>query len=122
MRLAIVSDIHGNLPALEAVLADLRTRGTDATVNLGDCASSPLWPLETFELLETLAWPTVRGNHDRWIAERPLNAMGATDQFTAAALGEHRCRALGGLPATRKLDGGVLAVHGTPASDVENLL
>jgi predicted phosphodiesterase len=67
MRLAIISDIHGNLVALEAVLADLRARSPDVTINLGDCVTSPLWPRETFELLATLDLPTVRGNHDRWI-------------------------------------------------------
>ncbi len=44
MRLAVISDIHGNLAALEAVLADIKARGVDRTVNLGDCVTSPLWP------------------------------------------------------------------------------
>jgi predicted phosphodiesterase len=47
MRLAVVSDIHGNLPALEAVVRDFRSRGADAVVNLGDSLSGPLLPLET---------------------------------------------------------------------------
>ena len=63
MRLAVISDVHGNLRALEAVLADIGTRGVDLTVNLGDCVTSPLWPKETFEALQVLALPTVRGNH-----------------------------------------------------------
>lgn len=46
MRLAVISDIHGNLAALEAVLADIKARGVDRTVNLGDCVTSPLWPRE----------------------------------------------------------------------------
>lgn len=54
MRLAVLSDIHGNLPALEAVIADLEKNGADAVVNLGDCASGPLWPAETVRLLRTL--------------------------------------------------------------------
>ena len=62
MRLAVISDVHGNLRALEIVLADIRARGVDAMVNLGDCVTSPLWPRETFELLETVSMPTVRGN------------------------------------------------------------
>ncbi len=65
MRVAVISDIHGNLRALEAVLADIKTRSADATVNLGDCVAGPLWPQETFDLLASLAFPTVRGNHDR---------------------------------------------------------
>jgi Calcineurin-like phosphoesterase len=71
MRLAVISDVHGNLAALEAVLADIKLRGPDYTINLDDCVTSPLWPRETFEALQSLALPTVRGNHDRWIEEYP---------------------------------------------------
>ena len=42
MRIAIIADIHGNLPALEAVLADIKRRAVDRTINLGDCVSGPL--------------------------------------------------------------------------------
>jgi len=54
MRLAIISDVHGNVRALEAVLADIRSRGVDATVNLGDCVAGPTWPRECFECLAAL--------------------------------------------------------------------
>jgi hypothetical protein len=50
MRLAVISDVHGNLPALEAVVADIKKRQVDTTVNLGDCVTSPLWPKETLKL------------------------------------------------------------------------
>jgi predicted phosphodiesterase len=122
MRLAIISDVHGNLVALEAVLADLKTRGSDAIVNLGDCVTSPLWPRETFELLEMLAMPTVRGNHDRWVAEQPRAQMSLTVAFTHDALTAKQRAALGALPPTIALDDGILAVHGTPESDTEYLL
>jgi len=39
MRIAVISDVHGNLPALEAVLADIEARGADLTVHLGDCVT-----------------------------------------------------------------------------------
>jgi predicted phosphodiesterase len=52
MRLAVISDVHGNLPALEAVVADIKKRQVDSAVNLGDCVTSPLWPKETFEALQ----------------------------------------------------------------------
>ena len=42
MRLAVISDVHGNLPALEAVVADIKKRQVDSTVNLGDCVTSPI--------------------------------------------------------------------------------
>lgn len=104
MRLAVLADIHGNLPALEAVLADGGLRGVDAVMNLGDLASGPLWPLwprETVERLAPLALPTVRGNHDRAVAGP--DAMGPSDAYAFAALdagqrawlgpadGPHRC-------------------------------
>ena len=51
MRIAVIADIHGNLPALEAVLADIQRRNVDRTINLGDCVSGPLWPREVCDLL-----------------------------------------------------------------------
>ena len=53
MRLGVIADIHGNLLALEAVLAKLDDLGVDRIVNLGDCASGPLWPAETAALLRS---------------------------------------------------------------------
>ena len=44
MRLAVIADIHGNVAALQAVLADVKTRGADRIINLGDCVSGPVWP------------------------------------------------------------------------------
>ena len=74
MRIAVLADIHGNVLALDAVLDDLKRRGgADLTINLGDCVSGPLWPRETFERLEALDLPTVRGNHDRRVAVDPAD-------------------------------------------------
>jgi predicted phosphodiesterase len=61
MRLAIISDVHGNLLALQAVLADIKTRGVDGTVNLGDWVAGPLWPAETFDLLASLGSGPITG-------------------------------------------------------------
>lgn len=47
MRIAVVSDIHGNLPALEAVVSHFKRIGIDKVINLGDSLSGPLLPLET---------------------------------------------------------------------------
>ena len=65
MKLAVISDIHGNLLALRAVLADIARQGVDQTVNLGDILSGPLQPAETADLLMTCNFPTIRGNHER---------------------------------------------------------
>lgn len=122
MRIAVLSDVHGNVRALEAVLADIARRTPDVTVNLGDCVTSPLWPRETFELLETLSFPTVRGNHDRVLAE-PADAWKIPSVvFTRDTLTERQRSALGALPPSIDVAEGVLAVHGTPASDTRYLL
>lgn len=122
MRLAIIADVHGNLVALETVLADIRRRGADLTVNLGDCVTSPLWPRETFERLEQLSHPTVRGNHDRWLDQLPRQEMTPTVAFTHDCLTPHQRSALGQLPASLEFEGEVLALHGTQSSDSEYLL
>ncbi|MGA8391413.1 MAG: metallophosphoesterase, partial [Burkholderiaceae bacterium] len=57
MRIAVLSDIHGNLPALQAVQADLARRGVDLVINCGDILSGPLWPCETADALMALGWP-----------------------------------------------------------------
>jgi predicted phosphodiesterase len=117
IRLAVIADIHANLLALEAVIADIRTRGVDATVNLGDNVAGPLWPRETVELLATLELPTVRGNHDRWLLDRDEASLFPADRFAYAALTpEQRCTQHA-MPATIELPEGILAVHGTPSDD-----
>jgi predicted phosphodiesterase len=117
MRLAIISDIHANLLALEAVLVDIRARGVDDTVNLGDCVAGPLWPRQTWDLLTSLTCRTVRGNHDRYLLDRPLEKQPAVDRFAYQALHEKQRQALFDLPGSIDLDAGVLAVHGTPTDD-----
>lgn len=122
MRIAVIADIHGNLAALEAVLADVAARGIERTVCLGDCASGMMWPRETTELLMARGIPCVRGNHDRWLVEHASEAMGAQDKVAFAETTEPQRAWLGGLPTRLSPAPGVLACHGTPGSDVENLL
>ncbi|RUT95204.1 metallophosphoesterase, partial [Mesorhizobium sp. USDA-HM6] len=88
MRIAVLADIHGNVLALGAVLDDLERRGgADLVVNLGDCVSGPLWPRETIERLEALGLPTVRGNHDRRVAEDPTDQnMWPSDHYAQERL------------------------------------
>lgn len=122
MRLAVISDIHGNLVALEAVLADIKRRGVDKIVNCGDLCNSPLWPRETFDFLATLDLPTVRGNHDRWMVEVKPEEMSPALRYTYNELGVDRRRALGALPVNLRLDPDILMCHGTPTDDYEYLL
>lgn len=122
MRLAVISDIHGNLVALEAVLADLKGRGVDQTINLGDCCTSPLWPRQTFELLETLNLPTVRGNHDRAQFEPISDDLPPSGHYTRRELSDGQRAALGRLPPELRPHEEILAVHGSPGSDTSYLI
>jgi predicted phosphodiesterase len=122
MRLAVVADIHGNLLALEAVLEDIRRRAADCMINLGDCVSGPLWPRETMDLLDTLGLITVRGNHDRWVAEMPRERMYASDAYAFDVLTAEQRARLGALPAQCHLADSIAAVHGTPGDDNQYLL
>ena len=69
MLLALLYDIHGNLPALEAVLAD--ASDVDGFLLGGDYATAGAWPRETVERLKELENATwIRGNADRWLVDR----------------------------------------------------
>lgn len=122
MRIAFVSDIHGNLPALEAVRAELQRDPVDVVVNLGDIVSGPLWPRETAECLMALGWPTIAGNHERQVLRLPRARMGASDAHAADALTPPQLDWLRGLPPALRLDGDVWCVHGTPSSDLQYLM
>jgi putative phosphoesterase len=68
MRIAIISDIHGNLPALKAVLNDIETRKIDQVICLGDLVDFAPWPNEVIQLIRSLKMMTIMGNHDERIA------------------------------------------------------
>lgn len=122
MRLALVSDIHGNLPALLAVAAEIEAAGVQAVLNLGDIASGPLWPRETVAWLAERAWPTIAGNHERQ-ALAALPGRGDDDAFAAAELGPAERAWLAALPATlTAADSDIHAFHGVPGNDLMGLL
>ncbi len=117
MRLAVLSDIHGNLRALEAVHAQIKDSSPDITVNLGDCLSGPLWPEETAQYLMAQNWPTVRGNHDRVLVEPPASGLEDVDAFTHQCLSQASLAWLSSLPSTLSLAPDILLCHGSPSSD-----
>jgi putative phosphoesterase len=122
MKIAVISDIHGNLAALDAVLDDARSQGVDLIVNLGDILSGALYPSETADRLMALNLPTIKGNHERQLLAGDPARMGASDRFAHHALRDDQRAWLSGLPATLKLADDVLLVHGTPASDLDYFL
>lgn len=122
MRLAAISDIHGNLPALDAVLAAIARENVDLIVNLGDILSGPLWPRETAARLMLMKLPTIAGNHERQLLTLPPERQAASDRHAARELGEAERAWLRDLPAGLTLADGVRCCHGTPASDLHYLL
>ncbi len=114
----MLSDIHGNIAALDAVLADARERGVDRIVNLGDILSGALFPRETAERLMPMDLPTIRGNHERQVTDQPYERMEPSDRHAADRLTPAQVEWLAGLPTTLRLEPDVLMVHGTPDSDL----
>lgn len=122
MRLALVSDIHGNLPALEAVVEDIRLRGVDRIVCLGDNLSGPLLPRETAQYLMATDWLVLAGNHERQVLEYRAGEGSASDGHAHAQLGEAEFAWLRSLTPHAALSSEVFVCHGTPRSDCEHFL
>jgi putative phosphoesterase len=122
MKIAAISDIHGNLAALDAVLDDIRRRGADVIVNLGDILSGALQPAETADRLMSLGLPTIRGNHERQVLAGDPGRMGASDLHAHRSIRPGQRAWIAGLPQTLWLEKDVLLVHGTPASDTTYFL
>lgn len=116
MRIAVISDVHGNLAALDAVLADIEAQSVDATLALGDFLSGPFDPIGTVNRLMDLDFPRVRGNHDRWILEGH-HPDWEVDAFVRDRLETRHRDWLAALPLTRVFEGQVLMCHGTPSAD-----
>ena len=108
MRVAALHDVHGNLPALEAVLAEVASLEVDRIVCGGDVVAGP-FPRESLERLQRHDALFLRGNADREPSE-----------WVAAQLDPPARDFLAGLPTTVTLDG-VLYCHGSPRSDEEIL-
>ena len=130
MRIAIASDIHGNLTAFEAVLADLRQTSPDLILHGGDLADSGASPVEIVDRIRDLGWQGVVGNTDEMLFSpeslrefasqspklQPLFA--AIEEMAVAtreALGEERLAWLRALPRIR-IHGPMALVHASPES------
>lgn len=130
-RVAVLSDIHGVLPALEAVLAEPDVRAADVVVLTGDLAAGPQ-PVETLDLLVSLGeramW--VRGNADRELVlmatEPGYDVPYPESRWAARQLRQDQVELLAGLPLTQRLDidglGSTLFCHATPRDDEEVVL
>ena len=126
--LACLYDVHGNLPALDAVLADAGAQGATSYLLGGDYALYGGWPAETLARLEALEDATwIRGNVDRWVGGETGDVPDDPTPRTAipdcrAAIGEAAAARLLALPERAEPEGGTLAVHGSLASDMRSFL
>ena len=136
-RIALFSDVHGNLPALDAVLADIESSGVTEVYCLGDLVGYGPNPAGVIERIRTLGIPTVRGNYDDGIGNRrgECGCYYATEQakidgaasyaFTDGALDDFDHEWLAALPDDIRLEEGdvrVLLAHGSPRKINEYLL
>ncbi|MDQ0319866.1 diadenosine tetraphosphatase ApaH/serine/threonine PP2A family protein phosphatase [Pararhizobium capsulatum DSM 1112] len=119
MQIAVIADIHGNDLALEAVLTDIEHHGITDIVNLGDHLSSPLNAACTVDILMARNFPSVRGNHDRWLVTLDPADMGRSDRAAFDQLSSHHLEWLRSLPATLIYHDEILLCHGTPESDID---
>ena len=121
--IALLYDIHGNLPALEAVLADARGRGADEWIVGGDLAVFGPWPAETIGRLRELAdahW--LRGNVERWCAnpDEAPEPMRAAMPVYQEILGEALVLELAALPPSIAVGDDTRCWHASPVSDVRS--
>ena len=130
MQLAVISDIHGNLAALEVVLADAQRRSITRFLCLGDVAATGPQPHEVVFRLAALGCPVVMGNTDAWLLDPPGTDFGhpdlrEIDRWCATRLTEEDRRSMRAYQPTVALDvDGVrlLGVHGSPRSFDEQTL
>lgn len=121
-QIAVVSDIHSNYAALQAVVADIRRRGIDQVFNLGDSLSGPMLPQLTAQFLIDAGWPSLAGNHERQLLDAASGDGGAADVFAASMLAEDALAWARSLPQILHVDDELLLCHGTPYNDCECLL
>lgn len=125
MTLALIYDVHGNLPALEAVLVDAAGAGAQRYLLGGDYALFGPWPADTVARLREIPNATwIRGNVDRWTAfpdQVPDPGIGEAVAACRSELGTAVADGLGGLPEQVVLDG-TRYCHASPLSDLRSFL
>lgn len=119
MKTAIISDIHGNVDALQAVLLDIKNRGIKDIYNLGDSLYGPLFPIETYKLLVKENIRNIGGNCDRILLD--INTYNPTIKYVQDLLEEEHKDWISDLPFSLQTEDFYFC-HGTPTSDESYLL
>jgi predicted phosphodiesterase len=122
MKIAVISDIHGNIAALEAVAIDIRSRQAEVVLNLGDHVSGPLWPKETMDYLKRQGWLHIAGDHDRRLIDGCPEDLGPSDRYAKQMLDDEDLNWLRTLPIIAELPDGISFCHGSPRENSEYLL
>jgi predicted phosphodiesterase len=120
--IAVIADIHGNIWALEAVLADIKRRGITTTINLGDHVYGPIAPAATIQRIMREPTMNISGNEDTCLFLLEDQAGGFSSyHFTRSQLNAEQLAWLEGLPPTT-IVGDIFCCHGTPDSDSTYML
>ncbi|MBR1175026.1 metallophosphoesterase family protein [Bradyrhizobium sp. KB893862 SZCCT0404] len=115
MKFAAIADVHGNRPALEAVLADIAALGIDEIVNLGDHVSGPLEAARTADLLTERGFPSIQGDQDRILLE--LRQAGTSSRSDFRQLEPRHFDWIASMPSTLMYRDRVFLCHGSPKDD-----
>lgn len=118
MKIALISDIHGNCDALLAVLADMAREGVDSVINAGDTLGGPLASARTAEVLMQRDIPMIAGNHERQLLTLPPEQLNPSDACTHLEINDAQRAWLATAPPTCWLGDEVFVCHGTPDSDL----
>jgi len=132
-RIALISDLHSNVVAVRAVIADIRRTGVDQIICLGDVVNLGPAPNAVIEILAELGCPCIMGNHDEFLLEPELVRAYAQSPNVVASVGWSRSKLSGaeldfirGFEQDREFDLGATAklyvFHGSPRSNMEDLL
>lgn len=123
-KFAILSDIHSNVFALEAVVKDARAKGVTDFINLGDILYGPIAPRKTYDYVRSLNAITISGNQDRQIYEANEAEIESnpTMQFILSDLGSQPLDWMKQLPFDLQITDDIYACHGTPSNDLVYLL
>lgn len=131
-RTAILADIHGNVPAFQAVISDLETQAVDEVLLGGDLVGRGPQGSRVVSIVRELGWRSIRGNHEDYLlqfrrGEIPADwrhaAAWSAARWMAAELDEQDVSYLAALPLTLRPESisGVRLVHGTPSSNCDGI-